>query len=398
MLDELEKTKKCKDQRYQEALSSIKPTIKQQKNRFWWKSAYWAILLIITLSIIWHCRQKITAELSKTVVTLQKKAIWKKQHKHQPTPIIIAKAPPIRLQNVTLEQKDNRTILDFILSGATQYYVEHGTEQQLFITLSNTVLSENLPVSLEHTFIAALHTKQNNNTIVCSLTLLPGTKVDDLQLVNAPQPHLLLVFSNQQLTNTAMTKTVIPTSPEQQASEHYQEIQDLLTQNRVSEAISKLHMFIGEFPDNVEAREVLASLLIKDGQLQKANDILTVGLDKHHGYSPFIKLKGYILAKQNEPTAAIDLLQKYLASTDDIEYLALLASLYQQQGLFIQSADIYNQLTKIQPQKISWWLGLGLGLESAGKKNAAQEAYQHAYYSSDVPQDLRDFLSDRIKK
>jgi len=197
-----------------------------------------------------------------------------------------------------------------------------------------------------------------------------------------------------------MLKVPTPISPEQQIAGRYQDIQDLLAQNKIDEAIPKLHLFIGDYPNHLQAREMLVSLLIKEGRLQEANDVLTVGLNKYQSYTPFIKLKAHILIKQNNVSAAITLLQKYITNIDagDVEYLALLAALHQQQGQFIQAAGLYDQLTKIQPQKTLWWIGLGVALENAGQKNAAREAYQLAYNKSDVPPDLGAFLSDKIKK
>lgn len=396
MLAALEKTKKDKDQTHKNVLSGIIPTIRKQNNTLRWKVAYWAIMLMLASAITWHYHHKIGAKVAKTIGTLQQACHLKKQQKN--SSIAAVPIPTIKLQNITLEQKNNQTILDFILTATTPYYVEHGPDQQLFITLSNTGLLGNLPVSLENTFITALNTKQSNNNILTTIALIPGTKIDDLQLIATPEPHLHLVFSNQQLTSSTMTKTAAPIPPEQQAAEHYQEIQQLLAQNAIPETISRLHMFIGDFPDHLPARELLVSLLIQEGKLQKADTVLMVGLTNHQGYTPFIKLKAHILIKENNPETAIGLLQKYITATDDIEYLALLAALYLQQGNFIQAAELYNQLTKVQPQKASWWLGLGIALESAGKKNASKEAYQRAYNSSDTPFELRDFLDERIKK
>lgn len=387
MLNELEKNKQD-DQVRQEALSGITPSIIKQKYTLDKKVIYLItiiVILIISIAIAWHYRTKATTNAPKT------KPITTKE---QPP------LPAITLQSITLEQKDKRTNLDFILSAPTQYLIEHSTEQQLSITLNNTGLLGNLPVALENSFIITLNTKQDKNNTINTLTLLPGTKVDELQMIDKPQPHLHLAFSNSQLSNSTMSKVPTPVSPEQQIAERYQDIQNLLAQNKIDEAIPKLHLFIGDFPNHLQAREMLVSLLIKEGRFQKANDVLAAGLNKFQGYIPFIKLKAHILIKQNEINTAIDLLQRHISNidTNDIEYLAMLAALYQKQGQFMQAAGLYDQLTKIQPQKTIWWIGLGTSLENAGQKNAAREAYQLAYNNSDVPPDLGAFLNDKIKK
>jgi len=297
-----------------------------------------------------------------------------------------------------LEQKNKTTILDFILTAPIQYYIEHNSLQQLTITLNNAEIAGNLPVNIDNSFIVSLNTKQNKNNIVITITLLPGTKIDELQLVNKPQPYLHLAFSNPQLvSNMTVEKKPIPLPPEQQAAQRYQEIQQLLTQDNIQEAISRLRLFVADFPEHLQACETLVSLLIKEDRLQKAQEILTVALNRHGDHHPFIKLKAYILAKQRETSSAIALLQKFVSTTDDIDYFSLLAALYLQEKEFMSAALLYDHLTKIQPQTASWWLGLGVALEHAGKKNAAKEAYRQARTKSDTTSDLAQFLDDKLK-
>jgi tetratricopeptide (TPR) repeat protein len=395
VLNELEKNKKSTPKQH-EALAGMVPTIKKQEGETRWKFVYWLIILAIVLSVAWHYRPSFVVNIPKTIASLQKNKLLASMAPKPQAPII-PQPPKVKLQNIVLEQKDNKNVLDFILSEPTQYYIEHNSEQQFFITLSDTGVSGNLPISIDNTLITAFNTKQNNNNIVSTITLLPGTKIEVLQLVNTP-PHLHLVLSNPQLIKASLSKIPTLLSPEEQATESYHEIEQLLMQNKNQAASQKLHIFIGDFPSHNQARLTLVTLLIKEGRLQKADDILMVGLNKYGDYSPFIKLKAHILVKQNRVAAAIELLQNNLANNnDDVEYLALLAALYQQQGAFMPAAELYNQLTRIQPQKASWWLGLGIALESANKRNAAKEAYQRAYDSSDISPELSAFLDNKVR-
>ncbi len=404
VLNELEKNKRKASDEQQAVLTSVIPTIKKQKGMAGWKLIYWLMILAIAFGVTWHYRPHLAILKEKIFVKLAHKNKTLAAIKVQPksaTPIAPKPQPPasaIKLQNIALEQKDNKTILDFILSAPTTYYVEHSSEQQFSLTLNNTDIAGNLPIALENSFIISFATKQNNNNIVSSITLLPNTKIETLQLINQPTPHLHLVFSNPQLSKSTLAKTPVPLPPEEEIIDRYQDIQQLLAQNKISNTIQKLHLFIGDFPDHNQARLLLASLLIKDGRLQKADDVLMAGLNKYGSYLPFIKLKAHILIKQNKDQAAIDLLQKNITmAANDEEYLALLAALYQQQESFMLAAETYNQLTKIQPEQPSWWLGLGIALESAGKMNAAREAYQRAYNSSDASSELGTFLYNKIK-
>jgi len=216
--------------------------------------------------------------------------------------------------------------------------------------------------------------------------------------VAEPKPHLRMVFSNSQLTNSSMLKTPTPLSKEQREIESLKEIQNFLVENKIKNAIHKLHLFVGNFPGNLQARILLVSLLIENGRIRKADEILMIGLNRHHDYIPFVKLKARILLKKNNPKAASLLLEKHMATTNDVELLGILAALYQEQGRFMPAAEIYNQLTKIQPQKTEWWVGLGVALEDANKINASKEAYRRAYNTPNISVELDAFLREKFRK
>jgi len=417
MLNELEKSKQ-RDSKRLTALSSITPILRKQQGALRLRLIILFMILMLAIGFVWHNRQLFISNLSaimtadktktapqkpkkqeklenKTIVAPKPKATIKLKNK-----TIVAPKPKaaIKLQEIVLKQQDNQTILDFILSSPATYYIEHGpNKQRLFITLNNTTLLGNLPVSLENSFLISLDTKQNRNDTTITLALLPGTKVNSAHFVAEPKSYLHLVLSNPQLTDSNMSKTLTPLSPEQKEMERLKEIHHLLVLDRTSSAIHKLHLLTGDSPNNLQARTLLVSLLIKNGRVKKADEILMIGLNRHQTYIPFVKLKARILIKSNNPSAAAYLLEKHLDTTNDIELLAILAAIYQQQSKFMPAAKIYNKLTKNQPQESRWWVGLGLALENANKINAAREAYHQAYNSPNVPPELASFLNGKLK-
>jgi tetratricopeptide (TPR) repeat protein len=403
MLNELEKNKKIYEPARTEILSSINSNLKKYNFLFGKKILTWVLIVVAGISVCFFVYKEATSKHNKPAkaMVVAKKIVAAPKPKLVETPKVVAvTVPAIRLENIALRSQDNKTIIDFVLSAPTLYFVEYSADQQqLFVTLNNTGLQGNLPVALENTFIIALNTKQSGTNTICTLTILPGTKVSGLQMLDKPQPQLHLELSNLQLTDSKMAKTPVPISPQQQREQRYQQIQQVLAQNNIREAITQLHLFVGDFPESLQARETLVALLIKENDRQRANNVLMVGMNKNPKHAPFIKLKSHILAEQGKVDAAINLLQNSAALfTEDTEYFALLAVLYQEQGQFIKAARIYNQLTKIEPQKTIWWVGLGMALENAGKKNAAKEAYQRAYNSSETTPDLVAFLAGKIKE
>lgn len=360
------------------------------------RAIYWsgALAILILVSIVGY-------HYSKSVIKTVNYFVTKKLNLpfagSKPTKLA-NKITPVRLQEIGLTQKNSLTNLDLFLNNKTTYYAERRTPEQLVVTLSNAELAGNLPVSLDNSFITALNTAQIKNNIVITLQLLPGTKLSELQLLEEPSCHLHLAFANQQLTDSKISKTPVPISPEEEAQQNYLEIKQLIRQNKMAEAISKLQLLLGDSPNHLPARETLGVLLIKDGKLTRALEIITLGLQRQPDYHPFIKLKAHILVQQNQIKSAIELLAAHLATTSDLEYLALLGALYQEDGQFMQAAAVYDQLTKLEPEKTLWWLGLGIALEMAGKKNAAAEAYQKANKLSDIPPELNSFLHQKTKK
>jgi MSHA biogenesis protein MshN len=201
-------------------------------------------------------------------------------------------------------------------------------------------------------------------------------------------------------TQPTMTKVPLPTSPEVNVQAQYDQIQELLAQNQTQTAIERLFLLLGDFPNHVEARELLAKLLIKNGNTTRANELLTTGLKKFPAYAPFAKLKAYIYASNDNTAAAIEILEHNQPEdvAEDPEYFALLAAMYQRQGEYLTAADVYYKLTNVQPDNANWWVGLGTSLEAAGKNRAANEAYQKALDNGQVNPDVHEFLISKVKK
>ncbi len=350
---------------------------------------YSFLLFMIGMVLLLHYYPKIFQEILRPELSKKQVVV---------TPKEIPAKPPIKLQEIQLEQRDGKSILSLILSEKAVYRSDFVAEQELVINLNAATLSGNLPVALENSFIASLNTRQNEHGVQITLLLLPGTVVEETKWLDQQVPTVQFIFANSQLNNISMSKLELPKNRDEVAFEQYQEIDNLVADGKYQEAISKLYLFLGDFPEHLQARVVLATLLIKDGKWAKAEGILDMGLKKIPDCIPLIKLKARCLNKAGVPTDAIKLLEKYiLNAANDVEYLSILALLYREQGSFILAAKLYSRLTELEPQRTAWWLGLGLSLEAAGKGNGAKEAYVMGYKVSHVPPELKSFLLDKIK-
>lgn len=411
MLNELE-LKKKRDANHSKVLFGVMPIMRKQRGSAKTRIILLVIILAFVFGVFWYSKEQLIVSLKKAAESVKSKIVSKQstlevkteeigspEIKIMPASEPVSVKQSISLQSIIVERKNDKSIVNFILSSPATYYIEQSPDnQKLFITLDDVVLEGNLPVNLDKTFLMALDTVQNKNNTKIIITLLPGTEVGDVRFVQLPRPHLHLSFSNSQLTKSAMSKKLSPLTPEQLEIEKLKEIQRFLAHDKTHGAIHHLHLFLGDFPNNLQARTMLVSLLIKSGRVREADEILKIGLNKNNNYIPFVKLKARILIEQHDSVAATNLLEKHASVSHDMELMAMLASLYQQQQHFMAAAHMYNQMTKIQPLDSRWWVGLGMALEGARKVNAALEAYRRASEISNTPPELREFIRNKLNK
>jgi len=306
--------------------------------------------------------------------------------------------PTIKLTDISLNVANNKTTIKFDLSQNTLYYLEHDdTQKHLTLTLSNTGIQAKSIFNLNHTAVKSLATKQINNNTVVYIEVLPETQVIGLQLYSQPKPQLQLVLLNSATPQGTVNKTSIAMSAEEISSQKYQKALDFIANDEPDEAISELKQAITKDPRNKKIRETLVTLLLTNNNFKDADKIVKQGIEITPYYPKFAELQAYIYIQQGNTHQAIATLEQ---NSPDVvsnpKYYALLANLYQKNGSFMQAARIYDQLTKNDPGNGIWWIGLGVALESADKKNAAREAYQNASYTSNLTPELRSFIDDKL--
>ena len=131
-----------------------------------------------------------------------------------------------------------------------------------------------------------------------------------------PPPALQLVIQKPEPTH--IEKIDRPPSSAETAQERYQQAIERLYQGggreelnpaRVSEAVFTLRHLLAQVPVYPPARETLATLLIKQGNLQEANRVVAMGLVQNPSYLPYLKLRLYILIKQGDTNQAMLLIR-----------------------------------------------------------------------------------------
>jgi Tfp pilus assembly protein PilF len=181
------------------------------------------------------------------------------------------------------------------------------------------------------------------------------------------------------------------------ANHFYDDAVLLMKNDRGVEAIAKLEKAIHINPHFEKAREALAALYIQNDNVSAAMTVLNNGLALLPGYPPFIKLKAQIFVNEGLYDQALNLLTQNMPTIENnTGYYALLAAVYDKKRQYLVAADIYHQLTQVNPDNGQWWFGMGASLNLAGKTNQAKMAYRKALQANGLKPDVRAYLEGQL--
>ena len=111
-----------------------------------------------------------------------------------------------------------------------------------------------------------------------------------------------------------------------------------------------------------------------------------------------IKLQARLLSAREQQAEALALLNRNLVQNNqDQEYLALLASLFQQQGQHARAIEVYQVLLKKDAEQAQWWVGSAISLEALELKQDALRAYVQARRIPGIDARLKKYAESRIQ-
>jgi len=198
-----------------------------------------------------------------------------------------------------------------------------------------------------------------------------------LQTVSAPA---------QQSLSTELTRPAKAVTPPQILSGLNPPIQNQAAKKEVTPEVGKKPSL------NLSIEQAYFQALepYKEGDNEKALSLTERALEQEPAYLPLIELKARLLEKQGQVLEALQLLLKDPPPLDlKPDHYALIAALYQRLGQYPEAVQVYERLTKVQPERGLWWLGLAAALEGAGQQEQAQKAYAKAKDSSDLSPELK---------
>ena len=174
-----------------------------------------------------------------------------------------------------------------------------------------------------------------------------------------------------------------------------QQASQLVAQGQTDLAIERLQSYIDTA---VQPRESLKTLL--DIFAARENTDAMHALLAQVNYLSVVEQTFYtakIASIKNEDAQAIQLLEAHLGEAErDENYRALLAGLYQRDGMHLEAANHYRRLLSVFGDKSAYWLGFALAQDALNQPQVAVQAFQRVNQYVDLQPQVRDYVRQRI--
>jgi tetratricopeptide (TPR) repeat protein/GT2 family glycosyltransferase len=166
------------------------------------------------------------------------------------------------------------------------------------------------------------------------------------------------------------------------AEEHYLLGRQLLSQQRLDEALECYRRAISQKPDWLEVYEHLANLLEKLGQWEEAvsHRRQIIVLQREQGLTSTTSRA--IVTSQSTPKPNVDIIQFYLEqlqeNPDSAEINAILGSLFEQRQKWKEAIVFYRQSLKLNPQQPQVYYKTAQSLLKVGREDIAADCWYRA--------------------
>ncbi len=199
-----------------------------------------------------------------------------------------------------------------------------------------------------------------------------------------------------------LDKSTPPPSPTERADGEYRRGVELHERGHADDAETAFAAALQHDPQHASARRALAIEWIGRGRAADAERILTEGLAMNPRQPPLAIVVARIQADRHELPAAIETLRAALggstvATPEQAETLALLATLQQGAGQHREAVDSFAAALRQAPQNGAWWTGLGLSLAAEGRGASAREAFERARATGTLAPELLVYVEQRLR-
>jgi tetratricopeptide (TPR) repeat protein len=193
------------------------------------------------------------------------------------------------------------------------------------------------------------------------------------RLVGTALVSLLLIAGAAHAAKPGKAAAVAPV-PERSA---YEQGVQALREGRVAEATQALRRQLASKPGHVEARTLLATLLVDSGRLDEAEAVLEPATDLAS-----LKVLARLQAIRGKPAMALASLKRGEADgAGQGEYLAFAALLAQEAGLHDEALIYFERALRLPDAKPQWWLAVAVSQSAQGSPERATDSVQTALQS-----------------
>ena len=172
-----------------------------------------------------------------------------------------------------------------------------------------------------------------------------------------------------------------------------------LSRGDIPAAKTALRSILAREPKDAKAREKLASLLYGETNLPEAKAVLRDGIATDPSRGSYRLLLARILTEEGRKKEALSALAGYSpkASAENLDYIALEATLATELSEPVLAVDAYSRLTRIMPREGKWWLGLAVAFDRQGSPSAARANYRQAL-NLGLPEASTRFARQRLRE
>lgn len=309
---------------------------------------------------------------------------------------------PGLITGITLQVKDNITEITFLLSHPVLYRLNtNQMNNELSLIFYQTTLEAEIPpIEYLNTALYTINHKINYGDTQFNLRFYPHSTIKYINL-NTENKSSELVIAIESPVSTekihSQAKTIKIPAMQTLLLQQYQSALNQIEKGAYQIGVQQLESLLKADPQYKDARTSLVAILLNQQHLTKANRFLDEGLEFAPDHIPFLELKARSLIMQNKAKDALNLLLTVRPPiTENPDYYALIASLYERTNQDLMAIKKYKQLIYLDAQNGNWWLGLGFSLEKLGQHKSALTAYQKAEELGHLNTEAIQFLQNRL--
>lgn len=193
----------------------------------------------------------------------------------------------------------------------------------------------------------------------------------------------------------SIDKKMMLLTADQRAQAAYRTAVDATNAGHPQVAIDRALEALQQAPLHRAARQLAAVLLHAQSATPRAVALLSEGLAIDPEHAAAALLLARLQLEQGAPDVALAVLDRSALHSADAE--GLRAGILAQQGDFKRSLVAYESALRQQPGNATWWLGLGVALESEGRAAQALQSYAKAQALGLDRDELTSFVEQRLR-